>query len=389
MGARFSHRAAPCLATRYWFIHRLLEEAPMTTPVYTQLLEVMRRRGGPYAGLAIPEFFALVEALFTPEEAAVNNVLERKPAPAAEIAARLGRPEAEVTALLERMADKGLCTTFAAGGGRVYQGVPFMPGIFEYQFMPGWDTPRHRELARLIQAYKAAFRAAAGTSEVRFPVTRVITVDRSIEAGNAIHTYDQVASYIDKYAIIGVGTCYCRHAARLRGEDIHGMPLEVCLWFGAAAEYAVERLGGRRLSRAEAREVLDRCEAAGLLHMSRNTAEDIDFLCNCDRWHCEVVGEMLRQPRPGRVFNSGFAPRFDPERCAACGTCVERCPPAALSLGAAGVPEADPDRCFGCAVCATGCPEGAIAMEAKPGWPGPPATTRELAAALKSGASVL
>lgn len=64
-------------------------------------------------------------------------------------------------------------------------------------------------------------------------------------------------------------------------------------------------------------------------------------------------------------------------------------PAAAGRLGAAGVPEVDPDRCFGCAVCATGCPEEAIAMVAKPGWPGPPATTRDLAAALKSGASVL
>jgi hypothetical protein len=40
-------------------------------------------------------------------------------------------------------------------------------------------------------------------------------------------------------------------------------------------------------------------------------------------------------------------------------------------------------------VCATGCPEEAIAMVVKPGWPSPPATTRDLSAALKSSASVL
>jgi len=359
----------------------------VTDPVYSRLLEVMRQRGGPYAGAAIPEFFALVAVLFTPEEAARNNALTRKPAPAGDIAARLGRPETEVAAGLEAMADKGLCAAFDSDGRRVYQGVPFMPGIFEYQFMPGRDTARHRQLARLIRDYKAAYRSAVGTAEVRFPATRVITVDRTIRAGNTIHTYDQVASYIDKYASIGVGTCYCRHAARLRGEDTHGLPMEVCLWFGAAADFAVERLGGRRLTRAEAREVLDRCEAAGLLHMSRNTAADIDFLCNCDRWHCEVVGEMLRQPRPGRVFNSGFEPRFDAARCAACGTCVERCPAGALTLADGAVPRLDLDRCFGCAVCATGCPQEAVAMAAKPGWPAPPSTTRDLAAALKAAAS--
>ncbi|MFP5213093.1 MAG: ATP-binding protein, partial [Acidobacteriota bacterium] len=90
-------------------------------------------------------------------------------------------------------------------------------------------------------------------------------------------------------------------------------------------------------------------------------------------------------PRPGLVFNSGFEPAFDADRCVACGTCVERCPPETLTMGEANVPVVDLDRCFGCGVCATGCPEEAIAMEAKPGYPSPPKTPKELAAALKAG----
>jgi Fe-S-cluster-containing hydrogenase component 2 len=41
------------------------------------------------------------------------------------------------------------------------------------------------------------------------------------------------------------------------------------------------------------------------------------------------------------------------------------------------------DRCFGCGMCATGCPEDAISMEAKPDFPVPPKTVKELVAALK------
>jgi Pyruvate/2-oxoacid:ferredoxin oxidoreductase delta subunit len=359
----------------------------MTAQVYRDLLAVMIERRGPYAGMDIPEFFAMVEALFTPEEAALNNALPRTPVAAAEVARVFGREEAETARALGALADKGLCATFVVDGGRVYQGLPFMPGIFEYQFMSGRSGPREERVAKLIHAYKSAYSAARGETRITYPLTRAIPVDRTIAAGNTIHTYDQVATYIEKYDVIGVGTCYCRHAAKLRGEDGHGMPMEVCMWFGKGAEYAIERLGGRRLDKAEALGLLKSAEDAGLVHMSRNTTEDIDFICNCDRWHCEVISGVLKQPKPAWAFNSGFLPSFDPDLCAACGTCIERCPAGALAMGESSLPEVDLDRCFGCAVCASGCPEEAIRMTAKPGFPTPPKDLKELIGALKARAT--
>jgi Pyruvate/2-oxoacid:ferredoxin oxidoreductase delta subunit len=359
----------------------------MPDAVYRELLNVMKSRRGPYAGMDIPEFYDLVEALFTPEEAELNNALPRTPISAAELARTLGRDAAQTAKALDALADKGLCATFLVQGARVYQGVPFMPGIFEYQFMSGRASAREQTLAKLIHAYKKAFNAAHGEARISYPLTRVIPVDRTIAAGNTIHTYDQMANYIAKYDTIGVGTCYCRHAARLRGEDTHGMPMEVCMWFGKGAEYAIERLGGRRLAKTEAIDLLNSAEKAGLVHMSRNTTEDIDFICNCDRWHCEVIKGVLKHPKPALVFQSGFLPNFDPERCAACWTCIDRCPATALSMGDGNLPEVDLDRCFGCAVCASGCPEGAIRMTAKPGFPTPPKDLGELVAALKTSAA--
>jgi Pyruvate/2-oxoacid:ferredoxin oxidoreductase delta subunit len=356
----------------------------MTSQIHRQMLDVMRKRGGLYSGLDIPEFYALVEALFTSERAELNNVMTREPATAEEIAERSGKEVGQVRALLEQMADEGLCSTFVKGKERYYVGAPFMPGIFEYQFLPGRVTARDKKIAELIHAYKKAYLAAQGERKITFPLTRVITVDRKIKAGNVIHTYDQVATYIDKYETVGVGTCFCRHAASLRGEDLHGMPTDVCMWFGRGAEFMVERLGGRKLTKEEARQVLDQAEDAGLIHMSRNTAEDIDFLCNCDRWHCDVVRQVLRHPKPGLVFNSGFRPTFDGNGCSACGICIDRCPPGALEMDDNNVPAVDMDRCFGCAVCASGCPEGAVTMEAKPNWPEPPKTLKDLVAGVKS-----
>jgi len=348
------------------------------------MLEVMAKRGGPYSGADIPEFYSLMEELFTPEEAEVNNALPRQPLTAEELAAQTGRDAEGIRMLLEGMADKGLCATFVHDGKRVYQGVPFMPGLFEFLFIPGRVTERDKRIANLIHTYKKAFLAAKGTPKAGFPLTRVITVDRKVRAGNRIHTYDQVATYIDKYETIGVGTCFCRHAAHLRGEDTHGMPSDVCMWFGERAEYAVERLSTRKVTKKEALEVLNRAEEAGLLHMSRNTTEEIDFLCNCDRWNCEVVTQILRHPKPGRLFNSGFRPNLDSERCTGCGVCIGRCPPEALKMDGGTTPVLDTDRCFGCAVCASGCPEDAIEMERRPEWPEPPKNLKELITAIKA-----
>ena len=51
----------------------------MSQGIYKDLLEVMKKRGGGYAGMDIPEFYAMAEVLFTPEEAEVNNAMPRGP----------------------------------------------------------------------------------------------------------------------------------------------------------------------------------------------------------------------------------------------------------------------------------------------------------------------
>jgi len=116
----------------------------------------------------IAEFYALVEELFSPEEAEVNNALPRSPVTAAELSHQTNRDETQLERLLEGMANKGLCVAFPLEGKRHYQGAPFMPGIFEYQFMGGGVTERHQKIARLISSYKAAFNAAKG---IRSPLS--------------------------------------------------------------------------------------------------------------------------------------------------------------------------------------------------------------------------
>jgi len=356
----------------------------MTQDVYRQMCEKLAKRGGRYLGMDIPEFYALVQALFTPEEAAVYNAIPRGFNPASNIAAEAGKSEEEISSILEAMADKGLCTASTKGGDSFYSAPPFVPGIFEYQFMRGTSTDKDKRLAKLIHAYKAAVDAAQGPPKVTFPFERVITVDRKIDAGNKIHTYDQVAHYIDKYDPLAVSTCFCRHEAKLIDEnDNCGKPNDVCMQFGIGAQFVIDRKMGRKITKEEALSILNQSEEAGLVHASLNRQE-IDFICNCCSCHCMILQTALAQPRPGFSLTSGFQPVWNNKLCTACETCIDRCPAEALSLGEEEIPEVNLERCIGCGVCATGCPEEAIALVERPGIPVPPVDHKALREAVKA-----
>ena len=67
-----------------------------------------------------------------------------------------------------------------------------------------------------------------------------------------------------------------------------------------------------------------------------------------------VIQEML-------VSKTLLTPRPDPDRCTACGACVEQCPAAALSIEG-DLPVADMDRCVTCFCCQEICPEKAMVL---------------------------
>lgn len=360
----------------------------MSEKVYHDLCEVLAKRRGLYPGKDIPEFYALVEELFTPEEAAVYNVIPKGFNPAEAMAQALGKPVEEVRTTLETMADKGICTAGSMGGVTYYSAPVFVPGIFEFQFMRGTRTEKDLKLAHLIHAFKAAIDAEKGAVKVTFPTSRVIPVDRKIQAENKIHTYHQVASYIEKYHPLSVSTCFCRHEAKLidENDDCH-KPDEVCMQFGMGAQFIIDRKMGRQISKEEALEILKQTEEAGLVHAAINRQE-IDFLCNCCGCHCMILKTALAQPKPGLNLNSGFMPQHDAEKCTSCGVCIERCPTKALAMGEEDVPLLNSDLCIGCGVCATGCDFEAITLVTREDILPPPLDQKALQEAIRASQAI-
>jgi len=355
----------------------------MSDPIYVKLMNRFAKHGEMYPGMDIPEFFAMASELFTPHEAAVAVAIPKGLSSAEKIAWNLGRATEEVEATLKAMSRKGLCVTVGQGAGAVYALPPFVPGIFEFQFMRGTRTDKDRNLARLIHEYKQAVDAIRGVREMSFPTARVITVQERVEVGNTIRTYDQVSAYVEGADPIAVSTCYCRHEAALIDEnDTCGMPNEVCMQFGLGAQFVIDQQLGRKISKAEAIEILKRSEEAGLVHCSVNR-QNIDFVCNCCADHCVILKNALAQPKPGLALNSGFQPVIDAAECTGCEECIDRCPATALATSEEDVPLLDLDRCFGCGVCATVCLTDGISMVAKAGYPAPPLDQAALREALR------
>jgi Pyruvate/2-oxoacid:ferredoxin oxidoreductase delta subunit len=356
----------------------------MSEKVYRELCETLAKRRGRYPGKDIPEFYALVEELFTKEEAEVYNAIPKGYQPAETIAKALGKEVAEVTPILEGMADKGLCTAGSMGGTTSYSAPTFVPGIFEFQFMRGTRTERDKKIAGLIRAYKAAVDVDQGPVKMSYPTTRVIPVDEKIQNDNVIRTYHQVATYIEKYHPLAVSTCFCRHEAKLLDEnDDCGNPDEVCMQFGTGAQFVIDRKMGRQISKEEAFAILKKSEEAGLVHASINRQE-IDFLCNCCACHSIILKTALAQPKPGEAMNSGFKPVHNSDLCTACGICIDRCPTKALFMTDGDEWELNLDRCIGCGVCATGCAFGAIALVERAGVLPPPVDQKALLEAVKA-----
>lgn len=50
--------------------------------------------------------------------------------------------------------------------------------------------------------------------------------------------------------------------------------------------------------------------------------------------------------------------KIEPDKCVACGACIDECPVGAISEGTAY--SIDPDACIECGTCEATCPNGAI-----------------------------
>jgi electron transport complex protein RnfB len=330
----------------------------MKEGIYRRLAEHLDRLPDGFPPSETGAELPLLKRLFSPEEAelATHLTLDREAAPV--IAERAGLSVDEAQQRLDQMARKGLIFAVqSADGPTLYQAVPFVVGIYEFQVnnlsegllqdvAEYWRTQEQRPRPQTIRQM------------------RTIPVGQSIEPHLEALLYEQVNELVQAHDRFAVAPCICRREAKMSGAGCDA-PEESCLMFGEWADFYVHGGRGRYIDRSEVMELLARADAANLVLQPSNS-QDISFICCCCGCCCGVLKGLQRHPRPAEIVASAFMASLEPEACQGCWTCLERCQMQALAAEGDHV-ALNADRCIGCGLCVTTCPSGALTLVRKPG----------------------
>ena len=309
----------------------------------------------------------ILEIILTEEEAALASKLMPHPLreKLVKIGERTGLDPAKIQPLLESMANKGVVFSELRDGEPFYSVLPLAPGIFELQFMKGLYDQKSKELARLFHDYYYEG-WGADSFALNEPFARVIPIEKELPAGQEVQPYEKVKELILGNPHKALTTCFCRHEHELLGKSC-GRPKDVCMVLGPFVKFAVERGFARRASDEEMLLALDRAEEAGLVHLSDNIAEKVNFVCNCCGCCCGILGTITKLNVPSAVAHSDYVIACDEEACIDCGDCVERCHFSALEMAESDdTLKVEVRRCIGCGVCIRACPQDALRLELRP-----------------------
>ncbi len=341
----------------------------MNQEAYKKLAGVLNGRSMAIPAVVCDEFYALTEFLFTEDEAAINCAMPDEYATVEEIAANLGTKNlTKLAAQLETMGDKGLIHIKQSNGVKLYEGLPLVPGLIEFQLMRGLVDERHKKFAFLLRDYSKAikreFMSATPPKLERTVPGKKIKVDKEIRNVTTVLPYKEVKELIQNTDFIAAGTCVCRHQGNLIGKP-SSEPLNNCMVFGESAKFAVERGFTQRLTKEEALKRLEAAEEAGLVHNYANTpGRFTNLLCNCCGCHCWIIKGAKNSPFPSRMVNARYLVCINETECTACEACVERCWMQALKM-VDGKLVRDENRCIGCGLCMWACPTDALYLEAR------------------------
>jgi electron transport complex protein RnfB len=335
---------------------------PEPDPVYRRLQRHLDAMPVGFPETATGVELRLLQRLFTPEEAEAALALGGLPQKLESIRKRAPRHTAdELRALLERMAAKGVI--FATGGRRSprrYSKAPLAIGIYEMQV--DRLTP---ELQRDFEEYgREGFGRAVLTGKTT--QMRTIPVNARFVPERAVGRYDDARRLIgESRGPWAVQNCVCRQGRELVGEPCRQTrDKRVCLAIGGVARALLASGKGEELTRPQVLLLLDRAERDGMVLQPSNT-RDPAFVCFCCGCCCGLLAMAKQMPRPADYVATNHLARVDAALCAACGTCVERCPMDAIEVDGtpAGV---DEGRCIGCGLCVGTCTTGALRLSPRP-----------------------
>ncbi len=325
----------------------------MNDEVFDRLAAALDRLPNGFPRTASGVEIRILKKIFSPEEASLASELTGTPEPVEAIAGRCGAPTNEITKRLFQLARRGIVWMDKRDGKVVFRLAPFVVGIYEAQ-----SELLDHELAHLVEDY-----FANGGAEVIMKLQPAL--HRVVPAQGAVKSewvlpYDDVRTILLEAKTFSVQDCICRVQKGLIGETCE-YPVKMCLSFSGQAR--APRPGD--ISQAEALEILERSEQVGLVHTVSNVMEGVGYVCNCCGCCCGILRGITDWGIQDSVAYANYYAVIEPEFCAACGNCIERCQVGAISAGES-ASVVDRERCIGCGLCVTGCPNDVARLERKP-----------------------
>ena len=318
----------------------------------------------------------LIKMAFTPEEVGLAGQLTRFPETAAAIATRVGRDEAEVTALLESLVPRGLVSLNSpagtAGGGILDQTVQGEKKYRLRPFLVGWYEASMRRLDKEFAELFEQFVIEGGGERIFSPrpgVLGVVPVRGSLspEQMAEAEPHLDIDAHFERHERFLVIGCVCkREAEALKGHSCE-KPMKRCGFVGLPPQTP---LGETVLDREEASELLQELGRLGHVNLAfygfTMFADAPQFVgtCNCCPCCCGIFhGSKIAGLEEGPQ-KSNYRAVVDPEECIACGACIERCPVDAVTEDGNNDDKSLVERatCIGCGVCVIGCPTDAIEL---------------------------
>jgi len=301
----------------------------------------------------------IFEILFEGED--VLKLIKAMPGTVAELAEKSGLPEERV----ERMTRELMMRGAIAGRMLTPEVYRLFPAMIELRDASILNPEAPQELFELwehiITKELGAVVPIAKRMKVK-PITRVVPIERSIEARNTVLAIDEARRIFKDADLITVLPCACRTQARKvgRGQDCPAPATSVCMQTNRFAQAVLSRDLGERITVEDALKRVGDAEDAGLVHMVRNNVKQDMFMCNCCSCCCTGIYTVRQYDFPEGISPSRFQVKLDPDLCSACGTCEDRCQFGAISIEETAV--IDVDHCYGCGNCVITCPEEALTL---------------------------
>jgi ferredoxin len=185
---------------------------------------------------------------------------------------------------------------------------------------------------------------------------RIVPRWKSIKDLEGVLPHEDIREILKSQETIALQPCGCKRSFRKRDC---GVPVESCINLGRTAEYNIDRGASRRITAEEAMEINDGFDEYPVVNMVVNQKDVNQLVCNC-HWCC--CGALAGAAK------SRFEADVDPEKCQACGTCIDACQYSAISMKhypEVGAERAyvDPEICRGCGCCVVACPNEARTMK--------------------------